>query len=50
LTKAVTDLVDRARADGAIRTDIDLTVTTVLITEMTHAVARSPSASRASAR
>jgi AcrR family transcriptional regulator len=45
LTKAVLDLVHRARDDGAIRTDIDSGVTTVLITEMTHAIARSESAS-----
>ena len=45
LTKAVTDLVDRARDEGTIRTDIDPGVTSVLIRDMTNAIARSPSAS-----
>jgi AcrR family transcriptional regulator len=47
LEKAVTDLISRARDDGAIRTDIDPAVTTILIGEATHAIARSKSASRA---
>jgi AcrR family transcriptional regulator len=45
LTKAVTEIVDRAREEGAIRTDIDPGVTMVLIRDMTNAIARSPSAS-----
>jgi AcrR family transcriptional regulator len=45
LTNAALDLVNRARDDGAIRTDIDPSVTTVLIAEMTYAIARSESAS-----
>ena len=45
LTDIVTELVDRARDEGAIRTDIDPSVTMDLITEVTHAIARSPSAS-----
>jgi AcrR family transcriptional regulator len=45
LTKAVTDMVNRARDEGAIRTDIDPSVTMVLIRDMTNAIARSPSAS-----
>jgi AcrR family transcriptional regulator len=45
LTKAVTDMVNRARHEGAIRTDIDPDVTSILIRDMTHAIARSPSAS-----
>jgi AcrR family transcriptional regulator len=45
LTKAVTDMVNRARDEGAIRTDIDPDVTSVLIRDMTNAIARSPSAS-----
>jgi AcrR family transcriptional regulator len=45
LTKAVTDMVNRARDEGAIRTDIDPGVTMVLIRDMTNAIARSPSAS-----
>jgi AcrR family transcriptional regulator len=45
LTKAVRDMVDRARDDGAIRTDIDPSITMVLIGEMTYAIARSQAAS-----
>ena len=45
LTKAVTEMVNRARDDGAIRTDIDPGVTMDLIRDMTNAIARSPSAS-----
>jgi AcrR family transcriptional regulator len=45
LTEAVTEMVNRARDEGAIRTDIDPSVTMDLITEITHAIARSPSAS-----
>jgi AcrR family transcriptional regulator len=45
LTEAVTEMVNRARDEGAIRTDIDPRVTMDLITEITHAIARSPSAS-----
>ena len=45
LTKAVTELVNRARHEGTIRTDIDPSVTMVLIRDMTNAIARSPSAS-----
>jgi AcrR family transcriptional regulator len=45
LTKAVTEMVNRARDEGAIRTDIDPGVTMVLIRDMTNAIARSPSAS-----
>ncbi|MFG1649460.1 TetR/AcrR family transcriptional regulator [Micromonospora sp. NPDC049275] len=41
------DLIRRARDDGAIRTDIDATVVAVLINELTYAIARSASASRA---
>jgi AcrR family transcriptional regulator len=45
LTKTVTEMVNRAREEGAIRTDIDPSVTMDLIRDMTHAIARSPSAS-----
>jgi AcrR family transcriptional regulator len=45
LTKAVTEMVNRARDEGAIRTDIDPGVTMILIRDMTNAIARSPSAS-----
>ena len=45
LTKAVAEMVNRARDGGAIRTDIDPSMTMVLIREMTYAIARSPSAS-----
>jgi AcrR family transcriptional regulator len=45
LTKTVNELVNRARDEGAIRTDIDPGVTMVLIRDMTNAIARSPSAS-----
>lgn len=45
LTDAVTDLVNRARDQGAIRTDIDPSVTMVLVRDLTNAIARSPSAS-----
>jgi AcrR family transcriptional regulator len=45
LTKAVAEMVNRARDEGAIRTDIDPGVTMVLIQDMTNAIARSPSAS-----
>jgi AcrR family transcriptional regulator len=45
LAKALTEMVNRARDDGAIRTDIDPSMTMVLISDMTHAIARSPSAS-----
>lgn len=45
LTDAVTEMVNRARDEGAIRTDIDPGVTMVLIQDMTNAIARSPSAS-----
>ena len=44
LMKAVTEMVNRARDEGAIRTDIDPGMTMVLIRDMTHAIARSPSA------
>jgi AcrR family transcriptional regulator len=46
LRKAVLDMVSRARENGAIRTDIDATVTTVLLGEVTYAIARSEAASR----
>jgi AcrR family transcriptional regulator len=45
LEKAVTDMVNRARDEGAIRTDIDPDVISVLIRNMTNAISRSPSAS-----
>jgi AcrR family transcriptional regulator len=45
LTETVTEMVNRARDEGAIRTDIDPGVTMDLIREMTQAIARSPSAS-----
>ena len=45
LTDAVTEMVNRARDEGAIRTDIDPGVTMVLVQDMTNAIARSPSAS-----
>jgi AcrR family transcriptional regulator len=45
LTKAGTEIVNRARDSGAIRTDIDPSMTMVLISDMTYAIARSPSAS-----
>jgi AcrR family transcriptional regulator len=45
LTKAVAGLVNRARDEGSIRTDIDPKVIMVLIVEMTHAIARSADAS-----
>jgi AcrR family transcriptional regulator len=44
LTKALAELVNRTRDDGAIRTDIDPSTTMLLIRDMTHAIARSPSA------
>jgi AcrR family transcriptional regulator len=45
LAKALAEIVKRARDDGAIRTDIDPSMTMILIRDMTHAIARSPSAS-----
>lgn len=45
LTNAVTEMVNRARDEGAIRTDIDPDIITVLIRDMTHVIIRSPSAS-----
>jgi AcrR family transcriptional regulator len=45
LTKAGAEMVHRARGGGAIRTDIDPSMTMVLIRDMTYAIARSPSAS-----
>lgn len=47
LNKVGLDLISRARDGGAIRTDIDAAVVTVLISEVTYAIARSESASRA---
>ncbi|MEU7612960.1 helix-turn-helix domain-containing protein [Micromonospora sp. NPDC049204] len=47
LNAAGLDLITRARDDGAIRTDIEASVVTVLIGEVTYAVARSQSASPA---
>lgn len=41
------DLITKARDDGVIRTDIDVAVVAVLISELTYAVARSASGSRA---
>ena len=43
LARAGHDLITRARDDGVIRTDIDATVVTVLIGEVTYAIARSAS-------
>jgi AcrR family transcriptional regulator len=43
LTQAGHDLITRARNDGVIRTDIDATVVTTLIGEVTYAIARSDS-------
>jgi AcrR family transcriptional regulator len=45
LTKAIAEMVNRARDGGAIRTDIDPSMTMLLVRDMTHAIARSPSAS-----
>jgi AcrR family transcriptional regulator len=45
LTKAVADMVNRARDEGAIRTDIDPDMISVLIRDMTNAISRSSSAS-----
>jgi AcrR family transcriptional regulator len=45
LEKAVTDMVNRARDEGAIRTDIDPDMISVLIRNMTNAISRSSSAS-----
>jgi AcrR family transcriptional regulator len=45
LTKAGAEMVNRARDAGAIRTDIDPSMTMVLIRDMTYAIARSPAAS-----
>jgi AcrR family transcriptional regulator len=45
LTKAAAEMVNRARDSGVIRTDIDPSMTMVLIRDMTYAIARSPSAS-----
>jgi AcrR family transcriptional regulator len=45
LTKAGAEMVNRARDSGAIRTDIDPSMTMVLISDLTYAIARSPSAS-----
>jgi AcrR family transcriptional regulator len=45
LQRSALDLVSRARDNGVIRTDIDITIAVVLIGEATYAVARSESAS-----
>ena len=45
LRKALVDVVHRAREAGAIRTDIDPDVATVLLGEVTYAIARSSEAS-----
>jgi AcrR family transcriptional regulator len=47
LNQTAQDLIARARDAGAIRADIDDTVVTVLIGEVTYAIARATSASRA---
>ncbi|WP_433253309.1 TetR/AcrR family transcriptional regulator [Streptosporangium sp. CA-135522] len=46
LRQAVLDMVSRARGAGAIRTDIDPAVATVMLGEVTYAIARSDEASR----
>jgi AcrR family transcriptional regulator len=46
LVRVVAEMLAGARADGAIRTDIDPAITTVLLTEVTYAIARSQPASR----
>jgi AcrR family transcriptional regulator len=46
LVRAVQEMITGARADGAIRTDIDPAVATTLISETAHAIARSQPASR----
>jgi hypothetical protein len=45
LEKVVTDMVNGARDEGAIRTDIDPDMISVLIRNMTNAISRSSSAS-----
>jgi AcrR family transcriptional regulator len=40
LVEAVEEMIDGARRDGAIRTDLDPAIVTALITETAHAVAR----------
>jgi len=40
LVEAVEEMIDGARHDGAIRTDLDPAIVTALITETAHAVAR----------
>jgi AcrR family transcriptional regulator len=45
LEQAALELVSRARDDGVIRTDIDVSIATTLIAEATHAIARSQWAS-----
>ncbi|MGB6580157.1 MAG: TetR/AcrR family transcriptional regulator [Streptosporangiaceae bacterium] len=40
LVAAVEEMIDGARRDGAIRTDLDPAVVTTLITETAHAIAR----------
>ncbi|MFC4587058.1 TetR/AcrR family transcriptional regulator [Sphaerisporangium corydalis] len=45
LRKVASGLIGRAREAGAIRTDIDMTVVTVMLGEVTYAIARSGEAS-----
>jgi AcrR family transcriptional regulator len=40
LVEAVEEMIDGARRDGAIRTDLDPAIVTALITETAHAIAR----------
>jgi hypothetical protein len=40
LVEAVEEMIDSARHDGAIRTDLDPAIVTALITETAHAIAR----------
>lgn len=42
LNAVALEMIERARRDGAVRTDIDATVTLVVLSEMTHAVYRAP--------
>ncbi|MFI0445012.1 TetR/AcrR family transcriptional regulator [Actinomadura sp. 6N118] len=45
LVHAVEEMLDRARQDGAIRTDLDPALTTVLVGQATYGIARSEAAS-----
>jgi AcrR family transcriptional regulator len=42
LNAVALEMIERGRRDGVVRTDIDATVTLVMLSEMTHAVYRAP--------